>query len=221
MFITLEGIEGVGKTTLLNNLAETLRSLDHEVLVTREPGGCTLGKTLRGLLLDSRAQISREAELFLFLADRAQHVSEVIRPALQRGAVVLCDRYADSTIVYQGYGRGFDVETLHHLNDVAVGGLWPDRTLVLDMDPRKALARARKRNTEQGISDREGRFEAETIHFHTSIREGFLSWAARNTQRMIVLDAADTPKGLLDQALTAISIQIPFPQPPIPKGEKA
>ena len=145
-----------------------------------------------------------------------------LRPALQKGCIVLCDRYADSTIVYQGYGRGLDVETLRQLNDVAIGGLWPDRTLVLDMDPCKALLRARKRNQEQGLSDSEGRFEAESIRFHTSIRQGFLNWTTRNTDRMTVLDATDSPEGLLEQALAAISIQVPLSQSPIPaRGEKA
>ena len=206
MFITLEGIEGAGKTPLLNNLADVFRALNHEVLVTREPGGCALGRTLRGLLLDPRTQLSSEAELFLFLADRAQHVAEVIRPALQRGCVVLCDRYADSTIVYQGYGRGLDVEMLRSLNDVAIGGLWPDVTLVLDMDPREALTRARSRNAAQGLSEAEGRFEAENMLFHTRIREGFRLWAAYNSKRMVVLDAADSPEGLLRQALAVTSI---------------
>lgn len=104
MFITLEGIEGSGKTTLIENLADVFRTLNHEVLVTREPGGCALGRELRQMLLNPETEICPEAELFLFLADRAQHVAEVIRPALKRGEVVLCDRYADSTVVYQGYG---------------------------------------------------------------------------------------------------------------------
>ena len=110
MFITLEGIEGSGKTTLIENLADVFRTLNHEVLVTREPGGCALGRELRQMLLNPETEICPEAELFLFLADRAQHVAEVIRPALKRGEVVLCDRYADSTVVYQGYGRGLDIE---------------------------------------------------------------------------------------------------------------
>ena len=138
MFITLEGIEGSGKTTLIENLADVFRTLNHEVLVTREPGGCALGRELRQMLLNPETEICPEAELFLFLADRAQHVAEVIRPALKRGEVVLCDRYADSTVVYQGYGRGLDIEKLRSLNDVAIGGLWPDRTFVLDMDPADA-----------------------------------------------------------------------------------
>ena len=206
MFITLEGIEGSGKTTLLENLADVFRTLNHEVLVTREPGGCALGRDLRALLLHPATQIGPEAELFLFLADRAQHVAEVIRPALERGMVVLCDRYADSTIVYQGYGRGLDIERLRALNDMAIGGLWPDRTFVLDMDPAQALKRARKRNAEQGLSGKEGRFEAEHLSFHTRIREGFKLWAAHNTKRIAVLDAADAPEGLTRQALANIAM---------------
>ena len=155
MFITLEGIEGSGKTTLIENLADVFRTLNHEVLVTREPGGCALGRELRQMLLNPETEICPEAELFLFLADRAQHVAEVIRPALKRGEVVLCDRYADSTVVYQGYGRGLDIEKLRSLNDVAIGGLWPDRTFVLDMDPADALKRARRRNAELGLSEKE------------------------------------------------------------------
>ena len=206
MFITLEGIEGAGKTTLIENLADVFRTLNHEVLVTREPGGCALGQKLRALLLDPDTEIVPEVELFLFLADRAQHVAEVIRPALARGVVVLCDRYADSTIVYQGYGRGLDVEKLRTLNDMAVGGLWPDRTLVLDMDPAVALARARRRNAACGLAGKEGRFEAEHLPFHTRIREGFKLWAARNTKRIAILDAADSPEGLMHQALANIDM---------------
>ena len=206
MFITLEGIEGAGKTTLIENLADVFRTLNHEVLVPREPGGCTLGRELRRMLLNPETAICPEAELFLFLADRAQHVAEVIRPALQRGEVVLCDRYADSTVVYQGYGRGLDIERLRALNDMAIGGLWPDRTFVLDMDPADALKRARRRNAELGLSQKEGRYEAEQMSFPTRIREGFKLWAAHNTKRIIVLDAADSPEGLMHQALANIDM---------------
>ena len=150
MFITLEGIEGSGKTTLIENLADVFRTLNHEVLVTREPGGCALGRELRQMLLNPETEICPEAELFLFLADRAQHVAEVIRPALKRGEVVLCDRYADSTVVYQGYGRGLDIEKLRSLNDVAIGGLWPVRTFVLDMDP--AATRSWASPKKRGVS---------------------------------------------------------------------
>ena len=224
MFITLEGIEGSGKTTLIENLADVFRTLNHEVLVTREPGGCALGRELRQMLLNPETEICPEAELFLFLADRAQHVAEVIRPALKRGEVVLCDRYADSTVVYQGYGRGLDIEKLRSLNDVAIGGLWPDRTFVLDMDPADALKRARRRNAELGLSEKEGRFEAEQMPFHTRIREGFKLWAdfaavvfdvagfaaavalEAVAFAAVVLDAADSPEGLMHQALANIDM---------------
>ena len=149
MFITLEGIEGSGKTTLIENLADVFRTLNHEVLVTREPGGCALGRELRQMLLNPETEICPEAELFLFLADRAQHVAEVIRPALKR---------------------------------------------------------ARRRNAELGLSEKEGRFEAEQMPFHTRIREGFKLWAAHNTKRIIVLDAADSPEGLMHQALANIDM---------------
>ena len=201
MFITLEGIEGVGKTTLLHNLAGVFKQLGHTVLVTREPGGSALGQALRPLLLSNKATLCPEAELFLFLADRAQHVAEVIRPALAQGSIVLCDRYVDSTIVYQGYGRGLNIERLRELNEMAVGGLWPDRTFVLDMDPKIALWRARQRDAARGCSESEGRFEAESMAFHTRIREGFRLWTARNARRISLLDATDSPEGLLHQAL--------------------
>ena len=203
MFITLEGIEGSGKTTLIENLADVFKILNHEVPVTQRPAGATWSSQP---LLNPETEICPEAELFLFLADRAQHVAEVIRPALKRGEVVLCDRYADSTVVYQGYGRGLDIEKLRSLNDVAIGGLWPDRTFVLDMDPADALKRARRRNAELGLSEKEGRFEAEQMPFHTRIREGFKLWAAHNTKRIIVLDAADSPEGLMHQALANIDM---------------
>lgn len=204
MFITLEGIEGSGKTTLQNALASALREQGHEVLVTREPGGCALGRTLRGVLLDPHSHLSPHAELFLFLADRAQHVAESIKPALDAGGIVLCDRYADSTIVYQGYGRGFDIDTLQKLNDLAIGGLWPDQTLVLDMEPEAALRRALRRNEAQGLTDSEGRFEAESLDFHHRLRTGFQLWANRNPKRITLLDASGTPSDLLQQALQKI-----------------
>lgn len=201
MFITLEGIEGSGKTTLLNALSSAFREQGHDVLLTREPGGCALGRTLRSLLLDPHSPLAPRAELFLFLADRAQHVAEVIRPALEKGTIVLCDRYADSTIVYQGYGRGFAIDTLYELNNIAIDGLWPDQTLVLDMEPETALRRALQRNEAQGLTDSEGRFEAESLAFHLRLREGFQLWAARNPKRITLLDASGTSEELLDLAL--------------------
>ena len=204
MFITLEGIEGVGKTTLANRMAAVFREKGHEVLLTREPGGCELGRQLRALLLDVHATLCSESELFLFLADRAQHVTEVIRPFLSRGGIVICDRFVDSTIVYQGYGRGLPLETLQRLNEVAISGLWPDITFVLDMEPLAALRRARTRNIRQGLDSTEGRFEAEDIAFHRRIGEGFALWAKRNPERMVVLDATNTPDNLCKLAISHV-----------------
>lgn len=201
MFITLEGIEGAGKTTLLHRLAAVLQAQENEVLLTREPGDSGPGWVLRNLLLNPETRLCPEAELFLFLADRAQHVTETIVPALQRGAIVLCDRYLDSTIVYQGYGRGLDIDMLANLNSLAIQDVWPDLTFVLDMDPAIALERARKRNQEQATAQKEGRFEAEALLFHQKIRQGFQEWTARHPGRIKLLDASDTPEGLLRQAI--------------------
>lgn len=143
MFVTFEGVEGAGKSTALKNMARELGQEGADVLVTREPGGSGLGKALRTLLLDCNSQITPDAELCLFLADRAQHVAEVIRPALAAGKVVLCDRYADSTYAYQGFARGMDLGRLRLLNDAVTGGLRPDLTLVFDVPEEEGLARAR------------------------------------------------------------------------------
>lgn len=175
------------------------------IVRTREPGGSHLGRELRRILLDTRNNdLAPRAELFLYLADRSQHVETVVRPALERGAVVLSDRYADSTIVYQGYGRGLDVATLHTLNETAVAGIWPDLTLVLDLDPATGLARATARNDIQGIARTEGRFEAESLAFHTRVREGFLDWAARHSDRCRILNAEQSPDALFAAARKAI-----------------
>ena len=193
MFITFEGIEGSGKGTLLRRSLEWLSRRGCPAMQTREPGGCSLGLSLRSVLLSTASCISPEAELFLYLADRAQHVAEVIRPALEQGRVVLSDRFADSTIVYQGYGRGLDPQELFRLNNLAVRGLWPDLTLVLDLDVAVSLARARKRNAEQGLTEKEGRFEAEDLTFHTRVREGYRQWAALHPDRLRLIDASGEP----------------------------
>ncbi|MDL2210338.1 dTMP kinase [Desulfovibrio sp. OttesenSCG-928-O18] len=189
MFITFEGMEGSGKSTAMLRIGKWLEESRQKVVYTREPGGSELGKTLRAILLDARnSDIVPRAELFLYLADRAQHAANVVRPALERGSFVLSDRYADSTVVYQGYGRGLDVETLHAFNAMAVDSVWPDMTLVYDVDPQTGLARANKRNEQEGKTVSEGRFEAESLAFHTRVREGFLDWAAKNANRFAVID---------------------------------
>jgi len=201
MFLTIEGIEGAGKSTFIGLLEAELVKRGVDFLRTREPGGCALGRQIRPLLLDASQKVSDRAELFLFLADRAQHVADTIRPALERGQWVICDRYADSTIAYQGYGRGMDPEELQKLNDYATGGLWPDITFLLDLPAEVGLGRALARNGREGLTQSEGRFEAEALAFHQRIREGFLARAARWPQRFRVLDAAQTPDAIVEQAM--------------------
>ena len=201
MFLTIEGIEGAGKSTFLGLLEDELVKRGVDFLRTREPGGCALGRQIRPLLLDASQKVSDRAELFLFLADRAQHVADTIRPALERGQWVICDRYADSTIAYQGYGRGMDPEELQKLNDYATGGLWPDITFLLDLPAEVGLGRALARNGREGLTQSEGRFEAEALAFHQRIRDGFLVRAIRWPQRFRVLDAAQTPDAIVAQAM--------------------
>lgn len=178
MFITFEGPEGAGKSTQLARLAGRLRDAGRNVVMTREPGGGTLGPAIRALLLEGE-DVPPRSELFLFLADRAAHVQNVVRPAIARGDLVLCDRHADSTVVYQGYGRGMDVEQLRNLNALATEGLVPDLTLLLDLPAEQGLAR---------LNDRD-RLDREPLEFHQRVRQGFLDEAAREPERWVVFDA--------------------------------
>lgn len=175
-FITFEGVEGAGKTTLARRLADWLQAQGVPVLLTREPGGSALGSRLRPILLHE--PLDAWAELFLFLADRRQHTLQVILPALEQGTWVLCDRYADSTLVYQGYGRGLDIALIRRLNALATADLTPELTVLIDLPVQDALARANAPN----------RFEAETLAFHTRIREGYLQLAHAEPTRFLVLD---------------------------------
>jgi len=197
MFITFEGIEGTGKSTQIALLKECLQAQGRRVAVTCEPGGSRIGAELRRVLLSlENRDLTPQAELFLYLADRAQHVAQVVRPALEAGAVVLSDRFADSTVAYQGYGRGMDPELLHQLNEVAVAGLWPELTILLDLDPVIGLERAVARNHSEGKTSAEGRFEAESLAFHGRVRRGFLDLAARFPERISVVDASGTPEAI-------------------------
>ncbi len=188
VFITFEGIEGAGKTTQIQRLAKTLQATGHKVLVTREPGGCPIADAVRGILLDpASAALVPRAELLLYAAARAQHVDEIIRPALQTGKTVLCDRFADATLAYQGFGRGLDLPLITDLNRLAAGKLSPDLTLLLDMPAEAGLHRARRRNTEQALAH-EDRFEREALAFHRRVREGYLELARRES-RFRIIDA--------------------------------
>lgn len=193
-FITFEGIEGSGKTTQLRLLGETLDALGYQVLLTREPGGCPIADQIRGTLLhpDNAALVPR-AELLLYAAARAQHVEEVVNPALEQGKIVLCDRFTDATLAYQGDGRGLDRGLIVELNRLAAGLCTPDLTLLFDLPAEIGLGRALKRETEQQDSS-EGRFERETLEFHQRIRAGYLKLAAAEPERFSIIDADQTPK---------------------------
>jgi dTMP kinase len=189
MLITFEGGEGSGKTTQVELLAQKLRAAGWEVVALREPGGTALGEELRRLLLHADKEPCVEAELLLFLAARAQLVNEVIRPALDRGAVVICDRFSDSTLAYQGYGRGVDVATIRTLNRWATGGLTPDLTVLLDVPVD--VGRRRK----HGDDDT---FHREPVSFHVRVREGYLYLAASEPARWLVVDASQEPARIGD-----------------------
>lgn len=191
-FITFEGVEGAGKTTLALRFADWLEAQGVSVVRTREPGGSELGKQLRPMILHQ--PLDAYAELFLLLADRRQHTLEVILPALEHGIWVVCDRYADSTLMYQGYGRGLDIELLRQLNAIATNGLQPDLTVLIDLPVEVALARANDPN----------RFEAEAVEFHERIRAGYLQEAARAPERYITLNGLESPESLLAQLQTVV-----------------
>jgi len=182
-FITFEGIDGCGKTTQLELLGERLAASGREVVRTREPGGSELGNTIRAWLLETALAPCSAAETLLFMADRSQHVAEVIRPALARGAVVLCDRHTDSTLAYQGYGRGEDIAALRRLNAYATAGLVPRLTLILDLDPETAADRM------AAAGRAADRFEREAGDFHRRLRAGYLAIAAAEPERCRVIDA--------------------------------
>ena len=205
MFITFEGIEGTGKSTQMRLLTGHLQDKGLDVVNTLEPGGSRLGQELRRILLSMESRdLTGQSELFLYLADRAQHVTTVVRPALAAGKMVLCDRFADSTVVYQGYGRGLDPKLLHQLNEVAVDGTWPELTILLDIEPEIGLKRALTRNIRENKTDTEGRFEAESLTFHARIRQGYLTWAALHPERFAVLDATLPPEDVAAQVAAAV-----------------
>lgn len=209
MFISFEGIEGSGKTTALTYLADFLQARGYDCLRTREPGGCALGRNLRSVLLDKRTRrLSGRAELFLFLADRAQHVAEVLRPALEAGQVVLCDRYTDSTLAYQGYGRGLDIDILRQLNQTATGGVQPDLTILFDLPVRCGLQRAARRNRDAGTAVAEGRFDSESLDFHERVRRGYRELAADEPERFALVDAAQPLEDVGLQCCSALEAHL-------------
>ncbi|MGH7660817.1 MAG: dTMP kinase [Vulcanimicrobiaceae bacterium] len=202
MFITFEGIEGSGKSTLLELVGSELRERRVDVLQTREPGGTSLGESVRALFLDPARKIEPMAEVMLLCASRSQLCVDVIRPALRAGKTVLCDRFYDATIAYQGYGRGLDIEELLKICLAATSGLTPDLTFVLDLSPETSQQRVLGRSTGDGSGI--DRIEREPVDFHRSVRDGYLDMARRWSTRFVVLDALASPQALLERALAAI-----------------
>ena len=190
MFITLEGIEGSGKTTQIKYLMEYFESQGQQCVTTREPGGTAIGNKIRSILLDPESKdMEPTAELLLYMADRAQHINSVVKPALVAGRIVLCDRYFDATVVYQGFARGLDIDIITQLHAILFDDLKPDHTLLLDLAPEVGLARAWKQLNSGQRANGESRFEEETIAFHEKVRSGYLELARREPDRFRIIDA--------------------------------
>jgi dTMP kinase len=191
IFITFEGIEGCGKTTQLELLARHLKKSGREVITTREPGGTPIGERIRSILLDAKHQeMEPITELLLYAAARHQHISEVIQRALESGAVVICDRYADATTAYQGAARNVEPAVLKELHQIATGGLMPHLTILLDCPAQAGLGRARARNAKEDVEGKADRFEREELAFHERVREGYLAIARAEPGRVAVIDAS-------------------------------
>lgn len=189
MFITFEGIEGCGKTTQIGLMGDFLDTKGIPYIITREPGGTEIGEEIRKILLSSKNKdMSSATELFLYIASRAQHIKEVINPALVNKKIVLCDRFSDATIAYQVYARGFDLKMVKELNHLATSGLVPDVTILFDCPVEVGLARAMGRISSGANQAMEDRFERENKSFHEKVREGYLKVAKEENKRIIVID---------------------------------
>ena len=189
-FITFEGVEGCGKTTQIKLLSELMSTRGIRTILTREPGGCPIADKIRAILLDAEnSALAPLAELMLYAAARAQHVTEVIKPALSDDKIVLCDRFCDATVAYQSFGRGIDLDVINTLNQYACQGASPDLTILFDCDPAVGLERARKR-IEASSGPREERFELEALAFHHKVRAGYLQLASEEPGRFLIIDAS-------------------------------
>ena len=191
LFITFEGADGSGKTTQLNNIKSFLEEKGFDVVVTREPGSLELGQKIRNILLHYDGVVADRCEIFLFLADRAQHVETFIKPAIAEGKIVLCDRHTDSTIAYQGFGRGQDVELLKNLNEIAVNGLKPDLTMLFDVSTETAQER---------VGSEKDRMEAAGIEFHRKVRQGYLELYKENPDRIKLINANNSIETVFEDA---------------------
>ena len=199
LFITFEGTDGCGKTTQIELLKRYLEEKGYKVVLTREPGAKGLGEKLREILLNYDGDVSSNCEPFLFLADRAQHIDMLIKPAIERGEVVLCDRHTDSTVAYQGYGRGLDLNQIKMLNDIATNGVKPDMTFVFDID----IETAQKR-----VGKTKDRMESAGIEFFKRVRQGYLEIAKSEPERVKVLDATQTIETIANQVKEYIDTKL-------------
>ena len=197
LFITFEGADGCGKTTQIELLNKYLQQKGFKTLVTREPGAKGLGEKLREILLNYNGEVSPNCESFLFLADRAQHVDCVIKPALKDGVIVLCDRHTDSTVAYQGYGRQLDIEQIKKLNEIAVNGLKPDLTIVFDIDIETSMQR---------VGKTKDRMESAGMDFFNRVRNGYLAIAKDEPNRVKVINAADTIERIHEKVINEVNL---------------
>lgn len=204
MFITFEGIEGCGKTTQVKKLINYLAVEGISHISTLEPGGTDIGQGIRKILLDTNnTNLFSLTELILYAADRAQHVNEVIKPALEQDKWVICDRYLDATIAYQGFGRGLDMEIIDLLNHKATGGLLPDITILMDCPEETGIKRALERNKDTSQED-QGRFEKEKMDFHHRVRQGYLALSQKYSDRYIIIDASRPINAVEEDVITAL-----------------
>lgn len=204
-FITFEGIEGCGKTTQIARLADHLRQQGQQIVETREPGGCAIADKIRAVVLDSEnCAMVPQTELLLYAAARAQHIAEVVKPALQQGKTVLCDRFCDATLAYQGHGRQLDMAMIEQLNHYACQGVTPHHTLLLDLPVETGLGRARQRNAADSGLD-EGRLELESLTFHQRVRQGYLQLASDHPQRLTIIDAEGDVDTVFSRILASIT----------------
>ncbi len=205
MFITFEGIEGSGKTTQIKLLQRTLKNRQIPCLVTREPGATKIGLQIRAILLDRRnKKMDSLTELFLYLADRCQHMKEKINPALSQGRWVISDRFWDATVVYQGLTRGLNLKFLDRLRPKVLGSVWPDKTFLLDLPVNIGLSRAWARINQSEASRKESRFEKEARAFHQKIRQGYLTLSRKEPKRITVIDATQSPEKIHQQIVEVL-----------------
>ena len=199
LFITFEGTDGAGKTTQIQRLSADLRQAGHDICLTREPGGTPISEQIRDVLLNpDHSEMAATTELLLYAASRAQHVSEVIKPALEAGKIVISSRFADAMVVYQGYGRGLDLERINRLNRIATDGVTPNVTFVLDLPVEIGLQRVQK---SRGGLDR---LEREKIEFHQRLRDGYRALAQQETQRLKIIDAQASHEQVYAQIKAAV-----------------